>query len=97
VVNSYRRVGHGGFFYGSGRGLQFLANSRLVDYKKDMIRKMVALLNLKDASLPGNDLAYWLSKTPEERISTVEFLRKQRHGDTARLQRIARVIQRATS
>lgn len=77
------------------RCLQILAISCLVDYKKDMIRKIVTRLNLKDASLPGKDLAYWLSKTPEERISTVEFLRKQRHGETARLQRIARVIQRA--
>ncbi|RPJ01391.1 MAG: hypothetical protein EHM36_13485 [Deltaproteobacteria bacterium] len=60
-----------------------------------MIRKIVARLNLRYASRPGKDLVYWLSKTPEERISAVEFLRKQRHGDTARLQRIARVVQRA--
>jgi len=41
------------------------------------------------------DLEFWLSKTPEERIATVEFLRKQFGGSTARLQRTARVIQRS--
>lgn len=59
-----------------------------------MIRKVAARLTLKEASLSGKDLAYWLSKTPEERLSAVEFLRKQRYGDTARLQRIARIVQR---
>lgn len=38
------------------------------------------------------DLAYWLSKTPEERISTVEILRRQYYdANTTRLQRVARV------
>jgi hypothetical protein len=40
-------------------------------------------------------LAFWLSRQEEERISTVEFLRKQYHGNTARLQRVVRVIQRS--
>jgi len=75
--------------------VDILANSRPADYKCSMIRRIFARFTLKDASPPGKDLAYWLSKTPEERIFTVEFLRRQRHGDTARLQRTARVIQRA--
>jgi hypothetical protein len=35
-----------------------------------------------------------LSKTPEERIAAVEFLRRKQHGYSIRLQRVARVIQR---
>ena len=41
------------------------------------------------------DLSYWLCQTPDERISAVEKLRKQFYdGNTTRLQRSARVIQR---
>jgi hypothetical protein len=38
-------------------------------------------------------LAYWLSKSSEDRFSAVEYLRRQHHGNTARLQRSARIIQ----
>ena len=39
------------------------------------------------------DLAFWLEKSPEDRISAVEYLRRQYDGNTARLQRSARIIQ----
>jgi hypothetical protein len=42
----------------------------------------------------SRDLAYWLSKTPEERLAAVEFLRVMNYGydpATARLQRVLRV------
>jgi hypothetical protein len=51
-----------------------------------MIKKVVKKYRIED-------LAYWLSKSSEERISAVEILRRQYHGNTARLQRSARVIQ----
>ena len=57
-----------------------------------MIEKVVTRRPLDDASSVKEDLAFWLSKTPEERVAAVDFLRKQRHGNTARLQRTARVI-----
>ena len=38
---------------------------------------------------------YWLSRPPEERLCAVEFLRRQVYGDTKRLQRTARVVQRS--
>jgi hypothetical protein len=60
-----------------------------------MIKKVVQKRNLKDISEIEENLVYWLSKTPEERVSVVEFLRKQLHGSSARLQRSARVIQRS--
>ena len=42
-----------------------------------------------------DDLAYWLSRTPEARLAAVEQLRRQCYGDTGRLSRVARVIRRA--
>ena len=44
-----------------------------------MIEKIVKKFNLKDK---GDDLAYWLSKSPKERIVAVEILRKQFNGST---------------
>ena len=59
-----------------------------------MIQKIVKKSRIDDLSSIREDLAYWLSKSYEERISAVEYLRRQYHGNTARLQRSARVIQR---
>ena len=41
------------------------------------------------------NLRYWLSRTPEERLSAVEHLRRQWYGNSERLQRVVRVIKRA--
>ena len=60
-----------------------------------MIAKVVRKGRLKDFSETEEDLDYWLSKTPEERVSAVDYLRRQLHGGSARLQRSARVIQRS--
>jgi hypothetical protein len=62
-----------------------------------MIKKVVTKHNLTDFSSTGEDLAYWLNRTPGERVATVDFLRRQYHGSTARLQRFVRVIQRTES
>ncbi len=61
-----------------------------------MIKKIVTKRKLHESSTK-DDLAYWLSKRPEERIAAVDYLRKQYHGSTTRLQRSARVIQRTQS
>jgi hypothetical protein len=58
-----------------------------------MIRKIVKKLSLKDSSCVKGDLAYWLSKTAEERIAAVEDLRRQENGSSERLQKTIRVIQ----
>ncbi len=56
-----------------------------------MIKRTVRKIGLKKKS--GNsDLQYWLSKTPEQRISAVEILRRQHDGRPKRLRRVARVI-----
>ncbi len=59
-----------------------------------MIQKIVKIKNLNDKDLISDDLKYWLSKSPEERVETVDYLRKQFHGNSERLQRVVRVIQR---
>jgi len=59
-----------------------------------MIEKIVRKGSLHDLSEMKENLSYWLSKTPEDRIAAVEELRRQRHGSTERLQRSARVVQR---
>ena len=58
-----------------------------------MIEKTVKKFDLKRDSSIKEDLAYWLSKTPQERIAAIEFLRRQYHGSSERLQRSARVVQ----
>ncbi len=66
----------------------------LSDRLAPMVKRVVRTRNLRDES-PRDDLAYWLSRTAEDRIEAVEILRRQYNGSTARLQRSARVVQRA--
>jgi hypothetical protein len=58
----------------------------------EMIRKTVQRKRLSDHG--AGDLAYWLSRSPAERVEAVELLRRQRDGNAARLQRVARVLER---
>ncbi len=62
-----------------------------------MIVRVAKVKNINDKNLHLDDLKYWLSKSHEERIATVEYLRKQFHGSSERLQRVARVVQRSQS
>ena len=55
-----------------------------------MIKKIIKIL---DINKKGNDLAYWLSRPPRERIEAVEILREQFNGSTEGFQRTIRVIQ----
>jgi hypothetical protein len=58
-----------------------------------MIAKTVTKANLRDLSEIRQNLEFWMSKSPEDRIAAVERLRRERHGSSQRLQRTARVIQ----
>ncbi len=51
-----------------------------------MIQKVVRKANLGDFSEVRDNLSYWLSKQPEERVESVEYLRRMHHGSSARLQ-----------
>jgi len=46
---------------------------------------------------PSDDKAYWLSKTPEERLEACELMRQMIYGydpTTTRLQRVLEIAQR---
>ena len=58
-----------------------------------MIKKVINIINLNDKNIISDDFRYWLSKTPEERVVTVEYLGRQYHGSSERLQRVVRTIQ----
>jgi hypothetical protein len=59
-----------------------------------MIKKVVKKHSIKGFSEAKENLAYWLSRPPEERIAAVDFLRKQYYGNLPRLQRVVRIIKR---
>ena len=59
-----------------------------------MIQKIVKKHHLQERNVTYDDSAYWLSKPPEERVAAVDYLRRQYYGNSARLQRVARVVQR---
>lgn len=60
-----------------------------------MIQKVVRKRKLGDPSAQADDLEYWMSRPPEERVEAVELLRRERYGSSARLQRHARVAQQS--
>jgi hypothetical protein len=62
-----------------------------------MIKKVVRKRSLQGFSEVKENLAYWLSKTPDERIAEVDRLRRQYDGSSTRLQRSARIVQRSRS
>lgn len=41
----------------------------------------------------GNDLEYWLSRPPEERLAAVEFLRQMMYGYDSATARMERVLE----
>ena len=59
-----------------------------------MIKKKVAKHRMDNFSEVRQNLQYWLTKSPQERLAAVDYLRAQVYGNTERLQRTARVIQR---
>jgi len=59
-----------------------------------MIERVVSKHSLQDTGQISADLAYWLLRSPEERISAVEILCRRHHGNSERLQRTVKVIKR---
>ena len=58
-----------------------------------MIEKVIAKRRIDESTIL-EDLEYWLNRTPEERISAVEILRRQYYRSSERLQRVCRIIER---
>ena len=56
-------------------------------------RKVFSVASLTDVS---DEKAFWLSRTPQERLRQVEILRRINYGHraTARLQRVLEITQR---
>ncbi|MBM4110737.1 MAG: hypothetical protein FJ254_05180 [Phycisphaerae bacterium] len=54
----------------------------------------VTIRPLHDPAADARDRAYWMSRTPEERLAAAELLRLQHDGPPSRLARVARVIER---
>ena len=62
-----------------------------------MIRKTVQKHDLDNFSEIRQNLQYWLSRPPEERLEAVDALRREYYRDSHRLQRVARVVQQEQS
>jgi hypothetical protein len=62
-----------------------------------MIKPTVTRHDMDPAFEVRQNVRYWLSKPPEERLAAVDELRKQLYGDSVRLQRTIRVVQREQS
>ena len=60
-----------------------------------MIEKVAYKAKLSQLNEVRQNLEFWLSKSPSERILAVEHLRKQYGGVTKGLQRVFRVLERA--
>jgi hypothetical protein len=59
-----------------------------------MDRKKVRIFRKGDIDQTKKDLAFWLSKTPQERIEAVELLSKQRFGEVSEMKKVVRVYKR---
>jgi len=59
-----------------------------------MIRKTVSKHRLEASLEIKQNLQYWLSRPPEERLAAVDSLRAQIYGDNLRLKRVVHVISR---
>ena len=60
-----------------------------------MIERVIKKRDLNSHDEIKENLEYWLSRPPEERVAAVDYLRKQVYGDSVRLQRVVRIIQRS--
>ncbi|HNY77259.1 MAG: hypothetical protein RBS72_02645 [Sedimentisphaerales bacterium] len=63
-------------------------------YNGSMDRKVVKLYHMDEYDEVKENLRYWLTRPPEERLDAVDELRHEWYGDQ-RLQRTARIVQQA--
>ncbi len=76
-------------------GLFCLKVKNTIWYNIVMIEAVVNKYDLNSISEKKQNLEYWLLQSGEERVSAVDYLRKQVYGDSVRLQRVVKVIQRS--
>ena len=58
------------------------------------MKKIVKKISLNDPDQIESELEYRLSRTPEERLSAVEILRRQKYGDDLRVDKTICIIRR---
>jgi hypothetical protein len=68
-----------------------------MEFVTAMIERVVFRKSLRDESSSREDLAYWMSRTPEERIAAVTYLRMQQYPAGTRMERVARVVKRSAT
>jgi len=56
------------------------------------MRRVVQIRRMDRDSEMRQNLEYWLSRPPEERLAAVEELRRQFYGPPQRLERVVRVV-----
>jgi hypothetical protein len=80
--------------------------ARLKALQEEVIQKTLAALKINKTAFSvtslfddSDDKAYWLSRSPEERLRHMEILRRINYGTqaTARLQRVLELAQREES
>jgi hypothetical protein len=59
------------------------------------MEKIVKKMPMDGVQEMRDNLAYWLSRPPDDRVAEVFRLREMVCGNTQRLQRVARVIKRS--
>jgi hypothetical protein len=62
---------------------------------KDIFRMDKSSFSVSSLQESDNDVEYWLSKTPEERILAVEFLRQLIYGYDPATERLQRFFETA--
>ena len=64
-------------------------------YNTTMLQRVITVRRLEDsADQKREDIEYWLSRPPGERMAEMERLRRHFYGNLPRLQRVIRVLQR---
>ncbi len=59
-----------------------------------MIKKIIRKSKLHERSQKGDDLNYWLKQPVVKHLEAVDYLRRHYYGNTARLQRVYKVVKR---
>jgi hypothetical protein len=94
IIEGLERAGMGA----SSHELHELTRFRMkeeLSSARGAISKEVRVGDIRELQSPRHDLDYWMGRPAEERVAAVDLLRRQHYGSTTRLQRVARVVQRA--
>ncbi len=92
LVRAYRRTQKASEF--ASRMPYSVRGVAALYYNDGMNRKVMKTYRMDEYDEVKENLRYWLSRPPEERLDAVDELSYEWHGDQ-RLQRTARIVQQA--